>query len=214
MKKESIHTLNQIIVLINGKIPHNELLRKNLDNLVILWNNKFFSYQINKFLDKLRKEYFVLESEYESEYIERVSANLPNLITEKHILNKKIKQPKQKKKINLNELQVDTKPTKNRIDNIEKLRNILSNKEKIIPLKSELTYDDIKPYLTNRQIGLINSNTTKNGIDYETKLLTTNQEYFNDMLNNVKKDYKKKYLGNKHIKSKIGIIYRIFTEKT
>ena len=210
MKKQDLHTLNQIIVLINGKIPNNELLRKNLDNLVILWNNKYFSYQINKFLDNLRKEYFVLESQFESEYIERISANLPNLITEKRILNKKVKQ---KKEFDLNELKVETKPTKHKLDNIEKLRNILNKEVQNILLKDSLSYDDIKPYLTKRQIGLINNTTTKNGIDYETTLLTTNQEYFNGVLNNVKKDYKKKYLGNKHIKSKIGIIYRIFVER-
>lgn len=220
MKKENIHTLNQIIVIINGKIPNNPLLRKNLDNLVILWNNKEYSYLINQFLDNMRKDYFLNKSEVESEYLERIEANLPNLITNEHKIKKTIKHKKTKKQIDLNELEVKPKNKNPLNDNILKLRKRLNNNNQIqqpkktkITSKRELNYSDIKPYLSKRQLSLLKETTMKNNITYETCLLTTNQEYFNKKLDKAKRNYLTKYLGNKHINSKIGIIYRLFQEK-
>ena len=218
-----LSTFNQIIVLVNGKVVNNQILKKNLDNVVILSKNKYINTKLTQYIDHLRTIYFREPSEkainyLESEVIKDLAPNnkINKVLNELNIVDKP-------KTIKPKETDLDKRFRANQ----EKLRQIKAKMNGIKPKpkykaktikkhiinRKKLTYKDIKPYLTKRQLQLVSNTATKRNVEYKTYLLTLDDVYFNKELEKAKFDSTKRFLGNKHIETKIGTVYRIFKEK-
>lgn len=210
-------TFNQIIVLVNGKVINNDVLKKNIDNVVIMSRNLYINTKLTEYINHLRNIYFRQPSKPAIDYLEseiikelapkgKINKVLNELDTTDN-LDERFKAIQQKGKRLRDKLKVEKQPI---ITIKSKLPTPVNNR---ILKKKKLTYKDIKPYLTKRQLELISETANKRKIAYKTSLLTQNEAYFNKELQKLKTSGNRSYLGNKHIKTKIGLVYRLFVEK-
>ena len=222
MSKYELSNLNGIIVLINGQPITNKTLKNDIDRLIIMRNEPKLFTKAHNYIKILISTYYKTVNDNQVEFIETIKEMYPKGKINKVINGKP-----------LNDLEIDNKLIKT--DKISKLSDLelrfKANQQKLRELKGKLgikpsvkpkkptkkaknkdklTYKDIKPYLTKRQLLNLKETAIKDGIEYKTILLTQNKELFDKQLHKEKYDSTTKYLGNKHIKSQIGLIYRLF----
>ena len=237
MSKYELSNLNGIIVLINGKPITNNTLKNDIDRLIIMRNEPKLFTKAHNYIKILISTYYKTVNDNQVEFIETIKEMYPNGRIKK-VINKQPLNDLESIEIDINDLKdktIELSDLDKRFkENQQKLRElkkklgikpkIKTEKQKTIRHKTKLThkekkptkelsYKDIKPYLTKRQLNNIKETSEKDGVVYLTKLLTQDKEYFDKQLYKEKFDSTTKYLGNKHIKTQIGLVYRLFVSE-